>query len=86
MAAAIKSMQARQRRLSAKDAAATATQYLLTEPGDSSKYESVQMWRDNVVDVGRDETYRFLEIVFGDLGAMYECGGYQTRERSPRWR
>jgi hexosaminidase len=72
--AAIKSMQARERRLSSSNAAA-ASQYLLTEPGDSSKYESVQMWRDNVVDVGRDETYRFLDVVFGELVAMYERAG-----------
>jgi hexosaminidase len=72
--AAIKSMQARERRLSSSNAAA-ATQYLLTEPGDSSKYESVQMWRDNVVDVGREETYRFLDVVFGELVAMYKRAG-----------
>jgi hexosaminidase len=72
--AAIKSMEARQRRLSSSNAA-EATQYLLTEPGDTSKYESVQMWRDNVVDVGRDETYRFLDVVFGELFEMYERAG-----------
>lgn len=72
--AAIKSMKARERRLSTSDAAA-ATQYLLTEPGDASKYESVQMWRDNVVDVGRDETYLFLDVVFGELLAMYDRAG-----------
>ncbi|HEX4415923.1 MAG TPA: family 20 glycosylhydrolase [Lacipirellulaceae bacterium] len=72
--AAIKSMQARERRLSSSDVTAAA-QYMLTEPGDTSEYESVQMWRDNVVDVGRDETYRFLDIVFGEMSAMYERAG-----------
>ena len=43
----------------------------LIEPGDTSKYESVQSWNDNVMDVGREATYEFLEIVIGELAAMY---------------
>ena len=30
------------------------------------------MWRDNVVDVGREATYRFVELVVAELSSMYE--------------
>jgi hexosaminidase len=33
------------------------------------------MWRDNVVDVGRDETYKFLDVVFGEISEMYKRAG-----------
>jgi hexosaminidase len=69
--AAIKAMEARHNRLAQKYPAA-ANEFLLREPGDESKYESVQMWRDNVVDVGREATYRFLDIVFGELSEIYQ--------------
>jgi len=72
--AAIKSMEARSRRLRSNDPQA-ASQYLLRERGDESKYESVQMWRDNVVDVGREATYRFLDVVFGEVADMYQRAG-----------
>ena len=52
-----------------------ADEFLLREPGDQSKYESVQMWRDNVVDVGREATYRFLDVVVGELAAIYHRAG-----------
>jgi hexosaminidase len=73
--AAIKSMEARQSRFlrQGREDAGDAT--LLREPGDESKYESVQMWHDNVVDVGRDATYRFLDIVVGELSEMYQRAG-----------
>ena len=50
-------------------------QFVLTEPGDSSKYESVQMWHDNVIDVGRDETYKFIDVVVGEIQGMYQRAG-----------
>ena len=49
--------------------------FLLTDPHDTSRYESVQGWRDNVMDVGREDTYEFLEIVVGELADMYRRAG-----------
>ncbi|MGD9633601.1 MAG: family 20 glycosylhydrolase, partial [Pirellulales bacterium] len=43
----------------------------LTDPNDRSTYKSVQSWNDNVIDVGRDAAYEFLDIVIGELAAMY---------------
>ncbi len=82
--AAVKSMEARQRRLEAEKSA-NSQQFVLTEPGDASKYESVQMWHDNVVDVGRDETYTFIDVVAGEIQDMYR-GRRSVGSRAPRRR
>ena len=33
------------------------------------------MWHDNVVDVGREATYRFVDLVVGELNNMYRRAG-----------
>ncbi len=68
--AAIKAMAARS--LAASDADHDCQ---LTQPGDTSKYESFQGWHDNVIDVGRDASYEFLDVVVGELAAMYNRAG-----------
>jgi hexosaminidase len=72
--AAVKSMEARHARLQSANAK-SKSDFLLREPNDSSTYESVQLWRDNVVDVGRDDTYEFLDLVIGELAAAYDSAG-----------
>ncbi len=69
--AAIKSMQAQSARLQQAGDAQGAEDCLLTDPLDRSQYESVQLWRDNVVDVGLDSTYRVLEAVLDEIVEMY---------------
>jgi hexosaminidase len=62
--AAVKSMEVR--------AARTGdTTYLLTEPEDTSEYESVQDYTDNVMNVALPSTYAFLGKVFDGLIALY---------------
>jgi hexosaminidase len=73
--AAIKAMEARHNRLLARGEASAAEEFLLREPLDASQYESVQMWRDNVVDVGREATYRFLSVVVAELSQIYQRAG-----------
>ena len=68
-------MEARQRQLRQNRESDEAKRFLLQEPGDASKYESVQMWRDNVVDVGRDETYQFVDAVVDELASVYRRAG-----------
>jgi hexosaminidase len=72
--AAIMAVEARSRGLSHRgdDRAETL---LLRDPNDSSTYESVQMWNDNVVDVGRDDTYRFVSLIANELAAIYDRAG-----------
>ena len=68
--AAVKAMASR-----AREAADDAEDFRLTDPGDKSQYESVQSWRGNVIDVGRNSTYKFLEVVIGELDDMYHRAG-----------
>ncbi len=68
--AAVKAMEVRSQRTDSD-----AQNVRLTEPGDKSQYESVQAWRDNVIDVGRDATYEFLDVVVGELAGMYRRAG-----------
>jgi hexosaminidase len=73
--AAVIAMAARARRLIEEGKPDAASEFLLTDPGDKSKYESVQMWHGNVLDVGRDATYRFVNEVIGELADMYRRAG-----------
>jgi hexosaminidase len=68
--AAIRSMAAR-----ANNLGGDAAKFTLTDPADKSQYESVQGWRDNVMDVGRDATYRFVDMVVGELVELYRQAG-----------
>ena len=69
--AAIKAMDARYNTLMEENNPSEATTYLLTHREDTSRYLSVQMWNDNVIDVCLPSTYTFLEKVFDELALMY---------------
>lgn len=73
--AAIKSMDARYRRLMEEGKEEEARQYLLRDLRDRSEYRSVQGWDDNVIDVSLPSTYNFLGKVIDELQAMYEEAG-----------
>ena len=48
---------------------------LLYEPEDTSEYESVQDYTDNVINVALPSTYTFFETVFDGLIALYAEAG-----------
>ncbi len=73
--AAVKAMEVRHRKLAREGDDSADDSILLREPNDPSQYESVQMWRDNVVDVGREDTYRFLALVVDELAEIYRRAG-----------
>ncbi|GAB7129430.1 family 20 glycosylhydrolase [Silvimonas sp. JCM 19000] len=73
--AAIKAMNTRHQRLLAQGRVNEAEEYLLADFDDESKYESVQLWHDNVICIGRESAYRFIETVVSDLHAMFEEAG-----------
>ena len=52
-----------------------ATEYMLSEPEDTSRYVSVQYYTDNVMNVALPSTYRFMEKVIQELNAMYQEAG-----------
>lgn len=72
--AAIVSMKARYNKYIGTDPA-KATEYMLSEPEDTSRYMSVQYYTDNVMNVALPSTYRFMEKVIREIGAMYKEAG-----------
>ena len=52
-----------------------AAEYMLSEPEDTSRYESVQYYTDNVINVALPSTYRFMEKVIQEINAMYKEAG-----------
>ena len=72
--AAIVSMKARYNKYIDSDPA-KATEYMLSEPEDTSRYLSVQFYKDNVLNVALPSTYRFMEKVIQELAAMYREAG-----------
>ena len=74
--AAIRAMAARHDRLiAAGKPAEEAEACLLHDPEDQSHYESIQGWHDNVLCIGRNSAYRFIELVVGDLAQAYRQAG-----------
>ncbi|MFY8327059.1 family 20 glycosylhydrolase [Pseudoalteromonas sp. ZZD1] len=54
-----------------------ATQYLLSDPNDTSVYMTVQNYKDNSMNVCMDSTYAFLDKVTYELQQMYREAGVQ---------
>jgi hexosaminidase len=73
--AAIKSMMARYNRLKAEGKTEEAEQFLLVDLQDSSKYESVQMWTDNVLCPCQESTYNFITTVVTSIEDLYKEAG-----------
>ncbi len=73
--AAIKSMLVRYNRLKAEGKTAEAEKYLLNDLQDSSKYESVQMWTDNVLCPCQESTYNFITTVVSSIEDLYKEAG-----------
>jgi hexosaminidase len=69
--AAIKSMDARYTRLMKLGKKQEAVQYLLRDLDDKSQYESVQGFKDNVINVAVPSVYTFLEKVVDEMRSMY---------------
>ena len=71
--AAIRSMEARYRRLMALGRKAEAERFRLAEPGDTTKYRSVQNYNDNTLNVCLDSTYHFIDAVVDDIAALHKA-------------
>lgn len=52
-----------------------ATEYMLHDPQDSSRYISAQWYTDNVMNVAMPSTYRFIEKVVREIKEMYREAG-----------
>jgi hexosaminidase len=73
--AAIKSMEARYKKLMAAGDKTAAAQYLLSDPQDQSRYMSVQSYSDGAANVCLSSTYAFIDKVIYELQQMYRKAG-----------
>ncbi|WP_375583450.1 family 20 glycosylhydrolase [Cyclobacterium xiamenense] len=78
--AAIKSMEARYHKFMKAGDRVAAEEYRLIDPEDRSKYLSAQAYKDNVVSVVRESTYRFYEKVVDELALMYREAGLELKK------
>ena len=77
--AAVMAMRDRYDRLRAAGDLAGASEYLLSDPGDASVYESVQLWHDNVICIALPSVDRFIDTVVTEVCAMYRAAGVPLR-------
>ncbi|HJO67447.1 MAG TPA: family 20 glycosylhydrolase, partial [Sphingomonas sanguinis] len=68
--AAIRSMEVRYQRLMAKGDRAGAERFRLVEPGDTTRYSSVQHYDDNTLNVCIPSTYRFIDTVIDAIAGL----------------
>ncbi|WP_323813213.1 family 20 glycosylhydrolase [Cellvibrio sp. NN19] len=73
--AAVKSMEARYKKLLKAGKKAEAEQYLLSDPQDKSQYLTVQNYTDNSINVCLPSTYAFVDKVVYELQQMYRKAG-----------
>ena len=73
--AAIRATESRRLRLLEAGKPEQANEFTLIDPEDSSEYESAQYWNDNVVDIGLESTFHFLETVVGEIVGLYKQAG-----------
>lgn len=73
--AAIHSMEARYRKLTAEGRKAEAEQFRLAEPADTTQYRSVQNYNDNTLNVCLESTYRFIDAVMDDIAKLHAAAG-----------
>ena len=77
--AAIRSMEARARRLIAAGQPEAAAEYRLYDPDDKTVYDSIQHYDDNTLNVCMPSTYRFIGHVIDAIKAMHDAAGEPLR-------
>ena len=78
--AAIKAMEARYEKLMNEGKKDEAEEYRLADPDDQSEYLSAQFYKDNVVSVARESTYKFYEKVVDEYVQMYKEAGLTLKK------
>ncbi len=71
----VKSMQARYHRLTAEGKEVEASEYLLTDFYNISKYSTVQYYDDNTINACLPSSYHFIEKVMDEMVAMHKDAG-----------
>jgi hexosaminidase len=77
--AAIRAMDVRYQRYMAQGLDEQAREFLLHDRADTSQYQSVQLWNDNVVNACQESTRTFVLHVLDDIRAMYLEAGLELK-------
>jgi len=77
--AAVQAMRVRHARLLAAGDVDGANAFLLSDPHDTSVYESVQLWHDNVMCIALASSDRFIDTVVGEVAALFRAAGVPLR-------
>lgn len=77
--AAVRSMEARYRRLMAAGKPVQASQYRLQDPQDTTVYRSIQNYDDNTLNICLRSTYAFIDTVMESIKAMHDEAGLPLR-------
>ncbi|MGH1370559.1 MAG: family 20 glycosylhydrolase [Cellvibrionaceae bacterium] len=70
--AAVVSMESRYQRLMAKEETIEAERYRLIDPLDKTRYQSIQFYNDNTLNVCLDSSYQFVDKVISEVIALHE--------------
>lgn len=70
--AAIKSMEARYRTLSAAGDQVKANEFRLIDPNDTTVYSSIQYYDDNTLNVCMESTFHFVDKVIDEIAKLHE--------------
>ena len=73
--AAIKSMEARSRKLLAAGDNKGASEYQLSDPDDKTVYSSIQYYNDNTLNVCMESTYHFIDKVVDEIAKLHQQAG-----------
>ncbi len=73
--AALKAMEARYRRLMEEGDEAGAKEFLLSDPDDATKYESIQYYSDNTLNACMESTYAFIDALISRMKKIHEEAG-----------
>jgi len=77
--AAVQAMRVRHDRLLAAGDSEGAWAYRLDDPDDTSVYESVQLWHDNVICIALPSVDRFIDTVVGEVKELFHQAGVPLR-------
>ncbi|MFC0134928.1 hypothetical protein CR105_20610 [Massilia eurypsychrophila] len=77
--AAVVAMRARHDRLRALGDIDGAERFVLDDAADESRYESVQLWHDNVICLALPSVDRFVDTVVAELVALFRAAGTPLR-------
>jgi len=70
--AAVVAMEARYQRLTKAEEKNKAERYRLIDPLDNTRYQSIQFYNDNTLNVCLDSTYRFVDKVIGEVIELHK--------------